>query len=73
MNSGMIKEGKFKNIKKLRKNKKLTLTQLAKISGVSAAAISQYENGVRQPYATAIKKLALALETTADFLLSDVD
>lgn len=53
----------------LRKQKGLTQQGLADASGIHVQQIKRYEAGNAQPTAEALKKLALALHVTADFLL----
>ncbi len=56
-------------IKELRMEKGITQPQLAEMVGVSKGMISIWENNINEPKATFIKKLAIALEVTADYLL----
>jgi transcriptional regulator with XRE-family HTH domain len=53
----------------LRKRRGLTLRQLAVQTGVSDTSLSEYESDRRQASAEAIRALAIALETSADYLL----
>ena len=53
----------------LRKQKSMTQQGLAEASGIHVQQIKRYEAGHAQPTAEALKKLALALHATADFLL----
>lgn len=53
-----------KNIRTIRKQKGLTIKDVAKIVGVSEQAISQYERGIREPNLSTIDKIAEALEVT---------
>lgn len=48
---------------------KIYPSQLAKISGVSKVNIYNYTSGTAQPTAYNIKRLALALDMSADWLL----
>lgn len=57
------------NIRNIRKEKGLTLKQIADIMGCSPQLISQYESGKRQPKLETIKKIAVALECQ----VSDID
>lgn len=58
-------------IKTLRKNKKMTQTQLAKAAGVSQATISDYERDqVPNPRSNKLLRIAAALETTPEFLVT---
>ena len=47
----------------------LTQKQLAKLIGVSIRTYKKYETGVTLPKITTIRKIVIALETTADELL----
>ena len=49
------------NIRKIRKEKKLTQKELGKLCGMSEAQIGQYENGLRNPKMETLKKIAKAL------------
>lgn len=51
----------------------MTQTQLAELVGVTPNAITQYESGARKPNILMLKKLAKALNTTADALLEPID
>jgi transcriptional regulator with XRE-family HTH domain len=53
----------------MRKQKGLTQQSLADASGIHVQQIKRYEAGSAQPTAEALKKLALALHVTSDFLL----
>ena len=57
-------------IKSHRKKMGFNLKMLAEVVGVSSAALSRYENDLRLPDASTIKKLAKTLKTTSDILLS---
>ena len=50
-----------KNIRAIRKEKKMTLQQIADILGCSPQLISQYENGKRTPKIETQQKIANAL------------
>ena len=56
-------------IKALRLEKGLTQPQLAREVGVSNGMISVWENNINEPKASYIKRLALALDVSADDLL----
>lgn len=56
-------------IKNLRINLKMTQTELAKNAGLTSAAISQFEAGIRKPSFDALSKLANAFNVSTDFLL----
>lgn len=53
----------------LRKQKGLTQQGLANAAGIHVQQIERYEAGSAQPTAEALKKLALALHASTDFLL----
>ena len=61
----MIKD----NIRAARAAANLTQTALADKIGVKQKDVSRWENGAREPSATWIKKLAEALNVSADELL----
>lgn len=50
------------NLKKIRISKKLSQSQLSKMSGISQAYISEIENCLKSPTLETIKKLANALQ-----------
>lgn len=56
-------------LRQLRKERKLTQQQLAELIGVKNGVISFYELGDRTPSPAVLRKLALALHVTADYLL----
>ena len=60
----------MENLKKFRKAKGLNQDQLAEIVGVSASAISQYENGRKTPSFETALKLAEALDCESADLVS---
>jgi transcriptional regulator with XRE-family HTH domain len=47
--------------------------KLAKDTGLTPAAISQYENNVRKPNLDALQKIANALQVSTDYLLGEDD
>lgn len=57
------------NIRNLRKEKKMTLKQIADVMGCSPQLISQYENGKRIPKIETIDKIAKALNVPRNDLL----
>lgn len=59
----------MKKLQEIRKLKGLTQQDLAKLSGITQQSISKYERGIRSPESESLKKLALALEVSADDLL----
>ena len=56
-------------IKELRKLKKMTITQLSNMVGVTPSAISDYENNKIKPVAETLYKLSLALEKTMEYFM----
>ena len=56
-------------LRQLRKEKNLTQKQLADLIGVKNSVISFYELNERVPSPEVVKKLAVALHVSADFLL----
>ncbi len=60
-------------IKALRKHKKLSQEELATEVGINANHLSRLERGVFQPSVDVLKRLAVTLEVTVDYLLSDED
>lgn len=59
-----------KRILELRKRKNLSQTDLANAVGISYTQIGRYETKDTQPPAEVLKKMADALDTTVDFLIS---
>lgn len=55
---------------KLRKDKKMSQTTLAKEVGISYAQIGRYETKDKQPPAEVLKKIADTLGTTIDYLMN---
>ncbi len=62
---------KVKNLIKLRKEAKMTQTQLAEQVGVNANTISQYELAKRQPSLEILKKIAQVLNCSIDELVKE--
>ena len=56
-------------LKQTRIHRGYTQTQLANLIGVTPAAISRYENGIRKPNAIVIRNLAITLGISSDELL----
>jgi transcriptional regulator with XRE-family HTH domain len=56
---------------RLRKERGMTQQHLADRAGVHVVQIRRYEGGVSQPAADVLKRLAIALSTSADSLLFD--
>jgi transcriptional regulator with XRE-family HTH domain len=59
-----------KRVVELRKKKGLSQSDLAKKVGISYAQIGRYETKGAQPPAEVLKKIADALDTTVDYLIS---
>jgi len=58
-------------IRVYRLQKKLSQSELAKVTGINLKSLSRYETGATVPPADALKKIADALEISADALLDD--
>ncbi|WP_129408057.1 helix-turn-helix domain-containing protein [Marinitoga lauensis] len=56
-------------LKELRKLKKITQKELATKCETSQSLISEYEKNLKQPTAEMIKKIAIVLDVSADYLL----
>lgn len=56
-------------IKELRKNKKMTQSELAESLGISASAVGMYEQGRRQPDSEMILKICSVFGISTDYLL----
>lgn len=56
-------------LRELRENRQLSMLQLAQFIGVSDAAISNWENGVNEPKASYVIKLADYFQISTDELL----
>ncbi len=72
----MMKKGAIMNksilgdrLKKLRKDKKITQKELAKILNIQNTTLSQYENGVNEPNDEMKVKIADYFGVTIDYLL----
>ena len=59
------------HIRNMRKEKKLTLTDFARITDLSPGYISQIERGLADPSLTSLEKIADALDIPAMLLLDD--
>ncbi len=65
---------KYKNkfperLKELREEKKITQTQLGKLTGFKQAAVSGWELGTREPSFDVLLQLSYILDTSLDYLL----
>ena len=56
-------------IKESRENQGLSKTKLAEKTGLTLSAISQFESGERDPSLESLKKLADALQVSADYIM----
>ena len=56
-------------IKDLRLEKGISINQMAKDLGISAACISYWENGKREPTYQQIKRICLYFAVSADYVL----
>jgi len=55
----------------IRKDKKMTQQQMADLIGIHVSQIKRYESGDTQPSLEVLRKIALALNISADLLLFD--
>ena len=62
-----------KKIAALRKEKKLSQTELAKLFNTSISVISRYERDEINPSIEAAKKLAVLLDTSVGYLLGETE
>ena len=60
-------------LRELRKEKNITMKKIGEIIGVSESAVSQYENGKRQPDHETLTKLADFFEVSIDYILGRTD
>ncbi|WP_433943660.1 helix-turn-helix transcriptional regulator [Paenibacillus sp. SN-8-1] len=64
----------FKNkLKALRTERDLTISDIAKLLGVSERTVQYYEKGERQPTLEGLMKLADLYEVSTDYLLGRED
>ncbi|WP_296877679.1 helix-turn-helix transcriptional regulator [Thomasclavelia sp.] len=56
-------------LKKLRKDRGMTQTELAKKLGTTQSTIYKYENGLRTVHITALETIAEVFQTSIDFFL----
>ena len=59
----------MERLRELRKSKKMTMKELAKVFGVSESTISLYETGKREPDNSMLKRLADYFGVSVDYLL----
>lgn len=62
-----------RRLKAARELRGLNQTDLARRSGLQQSAVSHYETGARRPSFTNLRKLAEAMEVTADYLIGRTD
>lgn len=60
-------------IREFRKNQKLTIKELAELSGMSISYISQIERGEIDPSLSSLRKIAHAIQVPLYMLLDDVE
>ena len=73
MKVGIFMHSLPQNLKKLRKEHKMTQQQIADYLNVSHTAYNFYENGKREPDLTNLLKLAQLFKTSTDYLLGRYD
>jgi transcriptional regulator with XRE-family HTH domain len=56
-------------LKRIRRKKGLSQNKLAKLTGLSSSAISQYESNIREPSYSALIKIIIALQCLPSDLL----
>lgn len=61
------------HLKELRKARKISQAELAKLSGLSQSAISAIEQGVNEPTSVSVQQLAKALGMKPGELLGEAD
>ena len=61
-----------KRLKTLLEQKQMSQKDLATAVGCTEAAISHYIKGDRVPRASVLKKIAIALDTTSDYLMEGI-
>lgn len=61
----------MKEIKRVRKNRKISQAELGKMIGVTAASVSRYENGEREPSVAILRRIAHALDVTVADLIGE--
>lgn len=62
-----------KNLKRLRKQNKLSQTEAAKIFGISQTTYSDYERDIHEPPYKTLVQIADYFNTSTDFLLGRYD
>ena len=61
------------NLKKIRKEKKITQKQIADFLNIKQQAISQYESGITIPKADVLRKIAECLDVSVNYLLDSTE
>jgi len=61
-----------KRISELLSQKGMTQKELSRITGTTEAAISHYIKGDRTPRASVLNKIAMALDTTSEYILDGI-
>ncbi len=69
----LLMMGFAERLLKLRKEKNLTQQALADLAGLHVVQVRRYETNASQPSLEAIRKLAVALNVSADVLLFDAE
>ena len=69
--SWMLTMGFSNRLSSLRKSKKLTQQKMADTIGIHVSQIKRYESGETQPSLEVLRKIAVALNISADVLLFD--
>lgn len=64
---------KGEGIREFRKQKGMTLTELAEKSGFTASYLSQLERDIIEPSLTALRKICIVLEVPIYYFLSDAE
>ena len=62
-----------RRLAKIRKDKNMTQQKMADLIGIHVSQIKRYESGDTQPSLEVLRKIALALNISADMLLFDED
>ena len=63
----------MQRLREIRKNKKITMKDLAVFLGISESAVSLYETGKSQPDHETLKKIADYFDVSIDYLLGRTD
>ncbi len=71
--SWLLQMGFSKRLSAIRKNRKMTQQSMADAIGIHVSQIKRYESGETQPSLEVLRKIALALNISADVLLFDDD